>query len=82
MNIAANNYSALQDFPVQIAGKTGTAENAGSDHANFICYAPYDKPEIAVGVMVEHGAKSTVAINAAKKVMREYFGIKEEKKQE
>ena len=54
MNIAANNYSALQDFPVQIAGKTGTAENAGSDHANFICYAPYDKPEIAVGVMVEH----------------------------
>ncbi len=82
MNMAADNYTALQDFPMQIAGKTGTAENAGSDHANFICYAPYDKPQIAIGIMVEHGAKSTVAINAAKKVMREYFGIKDEKKQE
>ncbi len=73
MNMAANSYEALQDFDIPIAGKTGTAENNGSDHANFICYAPYDDPQIAIGVMVEHGAQSSVAINVAKKIMNAYF---------
>ncbi len=73
MNMAAHTYYPLEGFEIDIAGKTGTAENSGSDHANFICFAPYDDPKIAIGVMVEHGAKSKVAINAAKKVMREYF---------
>lgn len=73
MNLAASNYEPFLDFGIQIAGKTGTAENSGSDHANFICYAPYDKPEIAIAVMVEHGGKSRVAMNAAKKVLTAYF---------
>ncbi len=73
MNMAADSYIALYDFDMEIAGKTGTAENSGSDHANFICYAPYDKPQIAIGVMVEHGTKSSVAVNVAKKLMNEYF---------
>ncbi len=76
---AAQNYSALADFPIKIGGKTGTAENSGSDHANFICFAPYDDPQIAIGVMVEHGAKSFVAINVAKKIMNSYFNLPEEK---
>lgn len=75
MNMATSNYDALSDLDMQIAGKTGTAENAGSDHANFICYAPYDHPQIAIGVMVEHGTKSYVAINVAKKLLKEYFGL-------
>ncbi len=38
------------------AGKTGTAQNPhGEDHAWFIGFAPYDDPEIAVAVLVEHG---------------------------
>ena len=73
MNMAANSYEALSDFDIQIAGKTGTAENNGSDHANFICYAPYDHPKIAIAVMVEHGGKSSVAVNAAKKILNAYF---------
>ena len=73
MYLAASSYDALSDFDIKVAGKTGTAENSGSDHANFICYAPYDHPQIAVCVMVEHGAKSFVAINAAKKIMNTYF---------
>lgn len=73
MNITASNYDALKDFDINIAGKTGTAENSGSDHANFICYAPFDDPQIAIGVMVEHGAKSYVAIHAAQKIMNAYF---------
>ena len=70
---ATQSYYPLYNYGISVAGKTGTAENGGSDHANFICYAPYEKPQIAVSVMVEHGAKSFVAINAAKKIMDAYF---------
>lgn len=65
--------SVFGDFKIQVAGKTGTAENNGSDHANFICYAPADNPQVAIGVMIEHGAKSSVAMNVAKKLLIEYF---------
>ena len=75
MSMATNSYDSLTGFPMQIGGKTGTAENSGSDHANFICFAPYDNPQIAIAVMVEHGAKSYVAVNVAKKIMNEYFNL-------
>ena len=31
------------------------------DHALFVCYAPYDKPRIAVTVVVEHGGGGSTA---------------------
>ena len=74
---AAESYGPLADYPVKVAGKTGTAENSGSDHANFICFAPYDDPQIAIAVMVEHGAKSYVAVTAAQKIMDAYFSADE-----
>lgn len=82
MNMATNSYDSMAGFPMQIAGKTGTAENAGSDHANFICFAPYDDPQIAIAVMVEHGAKSYVAVNVAKKIMTEYFDLEKDETSE
>ena len=82
MNMAVNSYDSFDGFPMQIAGKTGTAENAGSDHANFICYAPYDHPQIAVAIMIEHGTKSWVAADAAEKILRKYFDIKDTKKKD
>lgn len=47
----------------RLAAKTGTAQtNQGSDHSWFIGFAPYDLPQVAVAVLVEHGgAGSTVA---------------------
>lgn len=46
------------DPTMQIAGKTGTAQNhdgSGIDHAWFAGYAPDGHPAIAVAVLVEHG---------------------------
>lgn len=63
-------------YPIAIAGKTGTAENAGSDHVTFICYAPYKNPQIAIAVVLEHGAKGVYAQNVAMDMMDAYFNNK------
>lgn len=63
---------------VKIAGKTGTAQNPhGDSHSWFICFAPYDNPEIAVGVIAENaGAGSAVAAPIAGNYLRRYFYLK------
>jgi peptidoglycan glycosyltransferase len=60
---------------VQVAGKTGTAENAGQDHSWFIGFAPADDPKIAVAVFVRHGGKTGGDISApvAKTVIQAYL---------
>ncbi len=63
----------FSDYPVKVAGKTGTAENAGKDHSVFVCFAPYDDPEIAISVVVEHGQYSTTTGPVAKAILDEYF---------
>lgn len=60
-------------YPIEMAGKTGTAENAGSDHNVFICFAPYDKPEVAVAVVFEHGARSRLPQQVACDMLDAYF---------
>lgn len=46
----------FRDFPLTLAGKTGTAENPhGSDHGWFVAYAPYEDPRVVVVVLVEQG---------------------------
>ncbi len=66
-------YGVFGDYRVKVAAKTGTAENAGSDHATFICYAPYDKPEVAVSVVIENGVKGRYAMQVAKDLLDAYF---------
>jgi penicillin-binding protein A len=60
---------------VQVAGKTGTAENAGDDNSWFIGFAPADHPKIAVAVFVRHGGRTGGDISApiAKSVMQAYL---------
>lgn len=66
-------YSMFGDYKVKVAAKTGTAENSGSDHATFICYAPFDKPEVAVAVVMENGSKGRYAMQVAKDLLDAYF---------
>lgn len=48
------------------------------DHAWFTCYAPAEKPEIAVTVMIEHGKHGgSAAAPVARKVLMKYFNIPE-----
>jgi penicillin-binding protein 2 len=61
---------------IKVAGKTGTAQNPhGDDHASFVCFAPYEEPEIAVFVLVENsGHGSVVAVPVAREMLSYYFG--------
>jgi penicillin-binding protein 2 len=63
---------------VKVAGKTGTAQNPhGDSHSWFICFAPYDNPEIAVSVIAENaGGGSAVAAPIAGNYLRRYFYLK------
>lgn len=64
-------------FPVPIAGKTGTAENAqGRDHGWFVAYAPYDKPRIVIVTLVEQGTFGAVsAVPIVKAILEAYFHV-------
>ncbi len=64
------------NFPIPIAAKTGTAQNSGSDHTTFICYAPYDDPEIAIAVVIEHGVSGMASKNVARDILNTYFNLK------
>jgi len=59
---------------IQIAGKTGTAQNPhGKDHSLFVGFAPYENPKIAVAVLVENaGFGATWAAPIAKKIIETY----------
>lgn len=64
------------DFPIDTAGKTGTAESfeGQKPHAWYTGYAPFNKPEITVTVLVEKGGEgSSIAAPVAKDVMDYYF---------
>ncbi|MBE3575424.1 MAG: penicillin-binding protein 2 [Firmicutes bacterium] len=69
----------FRDFPIPVAGKTGTAEiTSGGTEVNavFAGFAPVDHPQIAVAVVIErggHGGSSAAPV--AKKVLEAFFGL-------
>lgn len=71
--------SLFAGFPIQVAGKTGTAENFGGvDHGWFVAYAPYAHPRIVIAVLVEQGGYGGVASGPIVKMMlEEYFHVGE-----
>ena len=61
---------------IPVAGKTGTAENPGFDHALFTAYAPADHPRVAAVVLLENrGHGGSVAAPVARRMLDAYFGV-------
>ena len=77
--VASGTGGATKLGDVEVAGKTGSAEAppAGSKtHAWFACYAPADKPRIAISCFVEHGGHGgSAAAPLAKAVLEKYFAV-------
>lgn len=69
---------ALSELNVPVAGKTGTAQWGTNKrpHAWFTGFAPYDKPEIAITILMEEsGEGSAAAIPVAKEILWWYFNV-------
>lgn len=67
----------FEEFPYEVAGKTGTAQESKSrgNHALFVSFAPYEKPEIAVSVVIPNGYASSNAVELSKDVYGYYFEV-------
>lgn len=75
--ITDGTAQTLKNMPVEIAGKTGTAQfgTNGQTHGWFVSYAPYDNPQIAMVVLVEGGGEGhSSALPVTQEVLNWYFG--------
>lgn len=80
--LTTNNNAVKQHFqslPFQAGAKTGSAQVSGQNESNavFVCFAPYDDPEIAVAIAVEHGGSGSELAGIAADVLRYYFSSQE-----
>lgn len=66
--------AALGDYPIKVGGKTGTSQVTDkADHSVFIAFAPFDKPEIAISVVLEHGNSGFSAGTVVRNILDSYF---------
>ena len=79
MRLVVNKTDAFKHFPINVAGKTGTAQTSTSrtNHALFVGFAPYENPEIAVAVRIAYGYTSANAAALAGDVMKYYFDLED-----
>lgn len=72
------SYGVFGGFPVQVAGKTGTAERPpNGDQSWYVALAPYPDPEIVTAVTVEQGGfGADTAAPIALQILSEYFDRK------
>jgi len=90
VNEGGGTGHALKRREEDVSGKTGTAQvvslpdeksrrrkyiaSKHGDHALFVCYAPYENPEIAIAVIMEHaGHGGSAAAPIARKIIDAYF---------
>ena len=68
----------FQDVPVQVGAKTGSAQVSAQTESNavFVCFAPYDDPEIALAMVVEHGGSGSELGAMAADILSYYFSTK------
>ncbi|MFR5887523.1 MAG: penicillin-binding transpeptidase domain-containing protein [Oscillospiraceae bacterium] len=73
---ALGNYS-YNGVSLPVAAKTGTSQ-LGEDKTNnaiFMCYAPFDDPQIAISIVVERGQAGANLSSMARNVLDAYFGL-------
>ena len=80
MRQVVENKSYFGDLAVNVAGKTGTAEQTRTrpNHALFVCFAPYEEPEIAITTRIPYGYSSDYAAQATRDIIKYYYGLAEE----
>ncbi len=72
------SYS-FRDVDVAVGAKTGSAQVSANteSHALFVCFAPYDNPQIAMAIAVEHGGSGSNLGALAAEIIDYYFSAEE-----
>lgn len=68
-------YSYFKNCVVSAGAKTGTAQ-LGTNITNngvFVCFAPYEEPEIAVAIAIERGGSGAALASTAVEILNAYF---------
>lgn len=80
MRQMVENKAYFSDLSVNVAGKTGTAEQTKSrpNHALFVGYAPYENPEIAIALRIPFGYTSDYAAQTTRDIIMYHYGLAEE----
>mgnify|MGYP004464381351 FL=1 len=69
---------AFKNYRIHVGGKTGSAQvSSGTANSVFAAFAPFDEPEIAVVVVVEHGGSGNRIAPIARSIFDAYFALKE-----
>ena len=68
-------YNAFRNCVVTAGAKTGTSELGGNQTENgvFVCFAPYDDPEIAVAIVIEHATWGSNLATTGVDILNAYF---------
>ena len=77
-SVNENNAKWWADCAWKVAGKTGTAQKGAgiTNDGIFMCYAPFDDPEVAIAVIVERGGAGANTQFMARQVMDAYINIR------
>ena len=69
----------FKNLDVAVGAKTGSAQVSANteSHAHFVCFAPYDDPQIAIAISVEHGGSGSDVGSIAAKIINYYFSAEE-----
>lgn len=79
MRMVVENTKEFNGFPIEAAGKTGTAQQnlKRANHALFVGYAPYDEPEISIATRIAYGYTSHNAAELSRNVLAYYFEVED-----
>ena len=78
----ATNYALFANFPIEVAGKTGTADFGTQEqydyqgrkaYANYISFAPMDNPKIAIFSTIYDGNRGANSAFVHKAIYEAYF---------
>ncbi len=77
-SVNGKNAEHWVDCAWTVAGKTGTAQKGEkiTNDGIFMCYAPYDNPEVAVAIVVERGGAGANTQFMARQIIDAYINIR------
>ncbi len=70
-------FADLRAAGILVGAKTGSAQVSKEDEANavFVCFAPYENPQVALAIVVEKGGAGSELGGVASQILECYFGV-------